>query len=139
MAPKKGKDRKTFNDGVLVDLMGKDMYLAPVHFDADGIRTIGRRMAKAWLGLHGKGTPRVKVSQDRQRSHAFYFSAQGNNEADGSSLDRARRSLNKLSKVDLIAGDEISKKGTRVNSNLPNQQKGDASQFKTAHAASAPL
>ncbi|MBM3995117.1 MAG: sialate O-acetylesterase, partial [Planctomycetes bacterium] len=54
---KKGKDRKTFNDGVLLDLMDKDKFLAPVHFDADSIRTIGKRMAEAFLNLHGKDTP----------------------------------------------------------------------------------
>lgn len=104
---KKGKDRKTFNDAVLVDVMEKDKYLAPVHFDVEGIRAIGKRMAAAWLELHGKDTPPKKVGENGRPSRAFYFSAKGNDEADGSAPDRAWRSFDKLRGVDLVAGDEI--------------------------------
>ena len=104
---KKGKDRKTFNDAVLVDLMEKDKYLAPVHFDAEGIRTIGKRMAAAWLELHGKDTPPKKVGENVRPARAFYFSAKGNDEADGSTPDRAWRSFDKLRGVGIVAGDEI--------------------------------
>jgi ferric-dicitrate binding protein FerR (iron transport regulator) len=104
---KKGKDRKTFNDAVLVDLMEKDKYLAPVHFDADGIRTIGKRMGEAWLKLHGKDTPPKKVGENTRSSRAYYFSAKGNDESDGSTPARAWRSFDKLRGVDLVAGDEI--------------------------------
>ena len=103
---KKGKDRKTFNDGVLLDLMDKDKFLAPVHFDADSIRTIGKRMAEAFLNLHGKDTPPKKVGQHRA-ARTFYFSANGDDEADGSTPNRAWRSFDKLRGVDLVAGDEI--------------------------------
>lgn len=104
---KKGKDRKTFNDGVLLDLMDKEKFLAPVHFDADGIRAIGKRMAEAWLKLHGKDTPPKKVGQNDRPSRSFYFSAKGNDEANGSTPERAWRSFDKLRGVDLVAGDEI--------------------------------
>jgi len=104
---KKGKDRKTFNDAVLVDLMEKDKYLAPVHFDADGIRTIGKRMGAAWLILHGKDTPPKKVGGNVRPARAFYFSAKGNDDADGTTPDRAWRSFDKLRGVELVAGDEI--------------------------------
>ena len=104
---KKGKERKTFNDAVLVDLMEKEKYLAPVHFDAEGIRTIGKRMATAWLALHGKDTPPKKVELNDRPSRAFYFSARGNDEADGTMPDRAWRSFDKLRGVDMVAGDEI--------------------------------
>jgi hypothetical protein len=104
---KKGKERKTFNDAVLVDLMEKEKYLAPVHFDAEGIRIIGKRMAAAWLELHGKDMPPKKVGENSRPSRAFYFSAQGNDEADGSTPERAWRSFDKLRGVDLVAGDEI--------------------------------
>jgi ferric-dicitrate binding protein FerR (iron transport regulator) len=104
---KKGKDRKTFNDGVLLDLMDKEKFLAPVHFDADGIRAIGKRMAEAWLKLHGKDTSPKKVGENLRSSRAFYFSVKGNDEADGSTPERAWRSCDKLRGVDLVAGDEI--------------------------------
>ncbi len=104
---KKGKDRKTFNDSVLLDLMDKEKFLAPVHFDADGIRTIGKRMGAAWLELHGKDTPPRKVGQNDRPARAYYFSAKGNDEADGTTLERAWRSFDRLRGVDLAAGDEI--------------------------------
>jgi len=104
---KKGKDRKTFNDAVLVDLMEKDKFLAPVHFDAEGIRTIGKRMGEAWLKLHGKDTPPKNVGENVRPARAFYFNAKGNDEADGSTPDRAWRSFDKLRGVELVAGDEI--------------------------------
>lgn len=104
---KKGKDRKTFNDGVLIDLMDKDKYFAPVHFDAEGIRTIGKRMAAAWLALHGKDTPPKKLGQNDRSPRTFHFSAKGNDEADGSMPERAWQSFDKLRGVELVAGDEI--------------------------------
>lgn len=104
---KKGKDRKTFNDAVLVDLMEKHKHLAPVHFDAEGIRIIGKRMAAAWLELYGKDTPPKKVGENVRPARAFYFSAKGNDEADGSTPDRAWRSFDKLRGVGIVAGDEI--------------------------------
>lgn len=104
---KKGKDRKTFNDGVLLDLMDKEKFLAPVHFDADGIRAIGKRMGEAWLKLDGKDTPPKKDGEKDRQSRAFYFSAKGDDDSDGSSPDRAWRSLDKLRGVDLVGGDEI--------------------------------
>ena len=103
---KKGTDRKTFNDGVLLDLMDKDKFLAPVHFDADGIRAIGTRMAAAWLDLHGKDTPPKKGGESRA-GRAFHFSAKGDDDADGTAPGRAWKSLDKLRGVDLVPGDEI--------------------------------
>ncbi|MBM4071674.1 MAG: hypothetical protein FJ271_22495 [Planctomycetes bacterium] len=103
---KKGKDRKTFNDGVLIDLMDKDKFLAPVHFDHDGIRTIGKRMGAAWLELHGKDTS-PKGAKETRPSRAFHLSAKGDDDADGATPQRAWRSLDKLRGIDLVAWDQI--------------------------------
>lgn len=104
---KKGKDRKTFNDGVLVDLMDKEKFLAPVHFDADGIRTIGKRMAAAWLERYGKNMPAKKSGTAEAGGRKYYFSSKGNDEANGSAPERAWRTLDRLRGVDLLPGDEV--------------------------------
>lgn len=62
--------------------MEKEKFLAPVHFDADGIRTIGKRMGTAWREIFGKDTP-AKSSQQSRPSRPFYFGAKGNDEANG--------------------------------------------------------
>lgn len=103
---KKGSDRKKFNDGVLIDLMDPAKFWAPVHFDADGIRTIGKRMAAEWLKLHGKQTPPRPAGANRA-SRQFHFSSTGNDDADGATPSRAWRSLDKLRGIELVPGDEV--------------------------------